>query len=134
MLEIIKINTEFQGVHDITKEVNDVVAKSGIKDGICVISCPHTTSGLIITSFWDKRGHTDMQKELGRMVPARANYLHQFDTPFDAAGHIKSSLMGCSVSCIVKDGKATHGSSQGIFFIEFDGPRSREYWVKVIEG
>lgn len=63
-------------------------------------------------------------------MPTRVDFCHQFDTPEDAAGHIKSVLTGCTLPILIKDGKALLGSSQGIYFLEFDGPRNRMCYVK----
>ncbi|MEG0127246.1 MAG: YjbQ family protein, partial [Clostridia bacterium] len=63
----------------------------------------------------------------------RIDFKHQHDTPSDAAGHVKSSLIGVSIPLIINDGKLLLGSSQGVFFLEFDGPRSRQYTVKIIK-
>ncbi|MBR5340391.1 MAG: secondary thiamine-phosphate synthase enzyme YjbQ [Erysipelotrichaceae bacterium] len=131
-METIKLHTDYQGMHDVTGEVQDVVKKSGIEEGICVINCNHTTAGIIITSFWDKRGHVDFQEELDKLIPMRYDYLHDFDTPTDAAGHIKSAICGTGMTLIVHEGKAMLGSSQGVLFCEFDGPRDRKFFVKVI--
>ena len=62
------------------------------------------------------------------------NLKAQFDTPQDAAGHVKSSLIGISLSLTIHDGKLLLGHSQGIYFLEFDGPRNREYYVKLMNG
>ena len=132
-METIKLQTKFEGMHDVTEEVQNVVKRSGIQEGICVINCNHTTAGIIITSFWDKRGHVDFQEELDKLIPLRYDYRHNFDTPTDASGHIKSAVVGTGLTLIVTDGKALLGSSQGVFFCEFDGPRARKFYVKVVE-
>ncbi len=127
------INTEFQSVIEITKDITECVEQSGVKSGVCVVSVPHTTAGLFITSFWDPNGHIDIQDDLDRIIPTRINFKHQFDTPSDASGHIKSAIVGSSLAIIVDDGKPLLGSSQGVFFAEFDGPRPREYFIKVVK-
>ena len=132
-METIKLTTTFEGMHDVTAEVQEVVKKSNIKEGICVINCNHTTAGIIITSFWDKRGHVDIQEELDKLIPMRYDYHHDYDTPTDAAGHIKSAVCGTGLTLIVHEGKAMLGSSQGVIFCEFDGPRNRQFAVKVVE-
>ena len=131
-METIKLTTKYEGMHDVTKEVQNVVKKSGIEEGICVINCNHTTAGIIVTSFWDKRGHVDIQEELDKLFPMRYDYRHDFDTPTDATGHIKSAICGTGMTLIVHEGRAMLGSSQGIVFCEFDGPRDRKFFVKVI--
>lgn len=131
-MEKIKLNTEYEGMHDVTEEVQKVIKKSGIEEGICIINCNHTTAGIMVTSFWDKRGHVDFQEEMDKLIPSRYDYRHDFDTPTDAAGHIKSGLVGVSITLIVSKGRAMLGSSQGILFCEFDGPRARQFFVKVV--
>ena len=131
-METIKLDTIFEGMHDVTAEVQGVIERSGIREGIAVINYNHTTAGIIITSFWDKRGHVDFQEELDKLIPMRYDYRHDFDTPTDAAGHIKSAICGTGMTLIVHEGRAMLGSSQGVLFCEFDGPRARKFFVKVI--
>ena len=126
------LRTEFEGMHDITAQVQEAVKESGIQEGFCIVHCNHTTAGLLVTSFWDKRGHVDFMEELDKIVPTRYDYRHQFDTPTDAAGHIKTAPSGVTLNLIVTGGKALLGSSQGILFAEYDGPRDRQFIVKVI--
>ncbi len=133
MIHRINLTTEKNGVHSITDEVEAIVEASGVNEGICVITIPHTTAGITVTSKWDETGFQDIKSEMRRIVPTRIDFAHQFDTPEDAAGHIKSILIGPSLVLMVSGGKLDLGSSQGIFFLEFDGPRERRYSVKVIE-
>ena len=118
-------------VIEVTKEVKRIVEQSGIKEGNCLVFVPHTTAALTTTSFWDPKGFDDLKEEISRLIPTRIDFQHQFDTPQDAAGHVKSSLMGISLPFIVHEGKLMVGGSQGIFFLEFDGPRKRKYIVQV---
>lgn len=134
MLKNFKIRTEHRDVYAITENVKETVKESGVQEGVCIIFTPHTTAGLTVTSFWDPAGFEDLQDEICRLIPTRIDFKHQFDTPQDAAGHVKSSLMGTSLSFIVTGGNLLLGGSQGIYFLEFDGPRNREYYVKVLEG
>ena len=131
-METITLNTKYEGMHDVTEQVQKAVANSGIKEGIAVLNCSHTTAGLMITSFWDKRGHVDFMEEMDKLIPTRYDYRHDFDTPTDAAGHIKSAIIGTGLTLIVTNGRAMLGSSQGVLFCEFDGPRARKFVVKVI--
>lgn len=124
--------TEHNSYHNITDEVKAIVEKSGVKSGACIVFVPHTTAALTVTSFWDEKGLVDIQDTIDRLVPTRIDFKHQFDTPRDAAGHIKSSLVDISQLFIIEDGKLAIGGSQGIFFLEFDGPRSREVFVKIL--
>lgn len=118
----------------ITAAVQEAIAASGVQEGVCVLFCPHTTAALTINSYLDKDTAADLQDEIDRLVPTRTNFKHIFDTPGDAAGHIKSSLTGIQLMLIVHEGRAVIGESQGIFFWEFDGPRKRRVHVKVMAG
>lgn len=125
-----KLATRANEAYEITQTVRDAVAAGGIKDGLCVIFVPHTTAGLSISSFWDPRGLEDVHDDINRLVPTRIDFKHQFDTPQDAAGHVKSVLVGVSLTLVIADGALLLGHSQGIFFNEFDGPRQRQFFVK----
>ena len=131
MLKNFKIETQYNEVHDITDTVKKAVEESGVKEGTCIVYNPHSTAGIAIFSPWDTDGFIDLDEEIRRLIPTRVDFKHQHDTPQDAAGHIKSALVGISVSFIVTDGKLLLGGSQGIYFLEFDGPRKREFFVKV---
>ena len=133
MIHRMNITTEKNGVHSITDEVAAIVEASGVEEGIWFITITHTTAGITVTSKWYETGFQDLKSEMRRIVPTRIDFAHQFDTPEDAAGHIKSILIGPSLVLMVSGGKLDLGSSQGIFFLEFDGPRERRYSVKVIE-
>lgn len=131
MLKHYKIKTKYNDVYDITKEVRQAVEESGIEEGICIVYNPHSTAGITVFSPWDPDGFVDLDEEICRLIPTRVDFKHQHDTPQDAAGHVKSALLGISNSFIVHEGKLLLGGSQGIYFLEFDGPRDREYFVKV---
>jgi len=133
MIEEFNFETCKNDVYPLTDIVEDVITKSGIKEGMCIVHIPHTTAGLCITSKWDEADFADIKSEMRRIVPTRVDFYHQFDTPEDAAGHIKSILIGSTLQIIIKDGKALLGSSQGIYFLEFDGPRSRMCYVKTYQ-
>lgn len=119
---------------DITAEVNQAVAASGVQEGICVVFVPHTTAALTLNSIIDPATATDIRDEIRRLVPTRVDFEHIYDTPADAAGHIKSTLVGTSLSLIVTGGKLLLGGSQGVVFCEFDGPRKRKVHIRVVEG
>lgn len=131
MLQEIRFDTKKDDVVALTEEIERIVAESGVQEGLCVIHSPHTTAGVVITSKWDETDFADIKSEMRRIVPTRVDFFHQFDTPEDAAGHIKSVLTGCNMTLIIHEGKLLLGSSQGVFFLEFDGPRSRKCCVKI---
>lgn len=128
----IELKTAGNGLVEITQEVRRVVEESGLRRGAAVLWVPHTTAGLTVISRMDVLGFADIEEETDRLIPTRVNFKHQFDTPTDAAGHIKSALFGVGQTVIVEDGTLRLGSSQGIFFFEFDGPRRREVWVQLL--
>lgn len=132
MVKTISFETEKNGVVDITSQVKQCVAESGVENGMCLITTPHTTAGVTIISYHDPNVFKDVHDEIGRLVPTRIDFNHQFDTPSDAAGHIKSVIVGVSLSLIVTECKLLLGMSQGVFFVEFDGPRKRQVHVQMI--
>lgn len=114
---------------DITASVQSVVAKSGVIEGICMVFVPHTTAGITINENADPSVCADIIKELNKIVPLNDNYDH---CEGNSAAHIKASLMGFSQNIIINSGKLVLGTWQGIYFCEFDGPRSRKVYVKII--
>lgn len=134
MYKKFNIETKFNDVINITEDVKSTVAESGVQEGMCIVYNPHTTASLAVTSFWDPAGFEDLQDEICRLIPTKVDFKHQHDTPQDAAGHVKSAIVGISQTFIIHEGKLVLGGSQGIFFLEFDGPRKRQFIVKTIEG
>ncbi|MBK8021852.1 MAG: YjbQ family protein [Chloroflexi bacterium] len=134
MLRTYDLNTERNGLYDITEQVKQTIEASGVEEGLAVVFIPHTTAGVTIYSWPDPLGFEDVDEEVSRLVPTRINFKHQHDTPQDAAGHVKSSLIGVSLTVIISDGKLLVGHSQNVYFFEFDGPRQRKFHVKVVAG
>jgi len=117
---------------DITRQVESVVLQSGVKSGICVIYAPHTTAAITINENADPTVRKDIITSLDKLIPWREPFYEHAEG--NSAAHIKSSLVGCSQTVIVQNGKLLLGTWQGIYFCEFDGPRTRRVLVKVIEG
>ncbi len=113
----------------ITRILREAVEKSGTKDGIVIIQVPHTTAGITINESADPDVVNDIVRMLNVMIPDRFEYLHQEG---NSPAHIKASLLGSSALVIIKEGDLMLGTWQGVFFCEFDGPRSRKIWVKII--
>lgn len=114
---------------EITREVQRVVNETSVTDGLVVVFVPHTTAGVTINENADPDVVTDTIEQLDRMVPwSQPVYRHGEG---NTASHVKASMMGSSVTVIIKDGRLQLGTWQGIWFCEFDGPRSRKVWVKV---
>jgi len=116
---------------NITTEVQNLVESADTKDGICTVFIPHTTAAVTLNENADPDVTADMKKELNKIIPFNDNYKH-FEG--NSAAHIKSSLVGASESIIIEDGKLQLGRWQGIYFCEFDGPRNRKVWVKIIKS
>lgn len=111
---------------DITSEVARVVAQSGVAEGICMVFVPHTTAGVTINENADPSVRSDILKELNSIVPFEDGYAH---AEGNSAAHVKSSMMGCSCMAPIREGRLALGTWQGIYFCEFDGPRSRKAQV-----
>ncbi len=113
---------------DITTDVQRAVSESGVQDGICHIYVPHTTAGVTINENADPSVREDILMELNRVIPLQDNYKH---LEGNSAAHIKASIVGSSETIPVERGRLVLGTWQGIFFCEFDGPRSRRVLTKV---
>lgn len=127
-----KINiktTKRMDIVDLTSQVVSIVSKSGVQEGICVVFCPHTTAAVAVNENADPTVKQDIINKLAELIPQNAPYRH-LEKNSDA--HIKNVLVGPSITFIVERGKLELGTWQGVFFVEGDGPRSREVWVKVI--
>jgi secondary thiamine-phosphate synthase enzyme len=124
----VKSSKRMQSV-DITSEIQKIISESGIKDGIITIFIPHTTCGVFINENWDPTVQEDIHSFLSRNIPQNGNYAHMEG---NADAHIKTAIIGNSVSIPINDGKIPWGTWQGIFLAEFDGPRKRKVIVKII--
>jgi secondary thiamine-phosphate synthase enzyme len=114
---------------DITSQVDSVVRQSGISDGDAIVYCPHTTAAITINENADPSVAHDILLTLDELVPRhRAGYRHGEG---NSDAHCKSVLIGCSKQILIKGGTLDLGTWQGIFFCEFDGPRSRKVIVQV---
>jgi len=113
---------------DITREVQDAVRSSGVTDGVCTVFIPHTTAGVTINENADPYVMRDIIDILNALVPQSAEYRH---AEGNADSHAKASLIGCSLNVLVENGKLLLGTWQGIYFCEFDGPRTRQVFVRV---
>ncbi len=116
---------------DITSRVQEVISKSGVKEGIAVVYVPHTTAGVTINEAADLAVVQDIIGKFSQLVPHDNSYRH---AEGNSDAHIKATLVGSSVHLIVSGGAAALGTWQGIFFCEFDGPRTRKVFIKVQPG
>ena len=124
----IKTNTQTQ-ILDITTQVQKVVGESGIAEGLCCVFVSHTTAGVTINENADPSVKQDILMELNRIIPFHDNYSH---LEGNSAAHIKASIIGSSANIPVKNNNLLLGTWQGICFCEFDGPRQRHFYVKIV--
>jgi secondary thiamine-phosphate synthase enzyme len=113
---------------DITPQVERVVEASGVAEGICVLAVPHTTAAVTVNENADPSVKADIIAKLGELVPAGDYYQHMEG---NADAHIKAALVGPSETLLVKGGRLSLGTWQGVFFCEFDGPRTRRVVIRV---
>ena len=116
---------------DVTGQVEEAIKAAGIQDGICMLYVPHTTAGITINESADPSVRRDILMVLNQMVPWNADYKHMEG---NSPAHIKSSLMGASQLVAVEKGRMVLGTWQGIFFCEFDGPRTRKLMLKLVDS
>ncbi|KKO18807.1 MAG: secondary thiamine-phosphate synthase enzyme YjbQ [Candidatus Brocadia sp.] len=131
-MEKIQVTTHARAeLIDITREVEKLLVKQTMKEGICYLYVPHTTAAITINENADPSVREDILHDLSRLIPWNGSYTHGEG---NAAAHIKSTLVGSSVSVPVSSGKLALGTWQGIYFCEFDGPRRREVFVQIMKN
>jgi len=115
---------------DLTPAISEVVKKSKVQEGVCIVFVPHTTAAITVNENHDPSVGSDISNTLKRLAPDNISYDHGEG---NADAHVKASVVGSSRTLFIEDGRIAFGSWQGIFFCEFDGPRRREVWIKVIK-
>lgn len=129
MLFTFQLKTPSQGLINITPEIREAVKESGVMEGICVVFCPHTTAAITI----NENAYPDV----------KADFIHGMDSFFpdlnifehsegNSGAHIKSSVVGAGETIIITGGRPLLGTWQDVYFCEFDGPRNRKFYVKII--
>jgi len=131
-LEILNIKT-FQRIDfiDITFEIEKKIKESGVAEGLCCLFVPHTTAGLTINENADPSVKNDIKLKINSLIPYKESYTHNEG---NSDAHIKSTLFGPSLSIIINGGRLVLGTWQGIYFCEFDGPRNRNLYIKILAG
>jgi secondary thiamine-phosphate synthase enzyme len=122
------LHTEAENFYNITSQVRQAVADSGVQDGMCVIYCPHTTAGITINENADPDVVRDMLLGLRKAFPDRPEFRH---AEGNSSAHLRATAVGSSATVLVQQGRLVLGRWQGIYFCEFDGPRTRQYVVAV---
>ncbi len=130
MVETISIKTSSgEEFRDITSLVAEKVKSAAVSEGIVTVFVPHTTAAVTVNEDADPSVLRDIISSLDRMIPVKGDYSH---LEGNSHAHIKSSIIGSSRQIIVEGGKLKLGTWQGIYFCEFDGPRRREVWIKIL--
>ena len=129
MLYEYSLSAQREDFYNITSQVREAVTKSGVRDGIAVVYCPHTTAGVTINENADPDVVHDLLVGLNKAFPDRSEFRHGEG---NSAAHLKASAMGSSATVIIENGKLVLGTWQGLYFTEFDPPRNRKYYVKII--
>lgn len=132
MFEVLELSTTKRNDFiDITGEIGGALSRARIESGLCYIHIPHSTAGITINENADPTVQADIESKLNRMIPKGEGYTHPEG---NSDSHIKSSLIGTTLTLIVEKGSLVLGTWQGIYFCEFDGPRDRMIYIKTIEG
>lgn len=129
MLKVLILNTDAEELKEITGEVEAFVKESGVKKGLCLVYCPHTTAAITINENADPDVKEDFLMGLSKSFPKDKEYKHYEG---NSHAHLMSAAIGASEMLIIEDGKLVRGTWQGLYFCEFDGPRTRKVYVKII--
>jgi len=131
MIKEISLNTSKRNeLIDITKKITNIVNQSKVKQGVCIVYCPHTTAAITINESADPAVQRDILVNLSKLIPEKGNYQH---SEGNSDSHIKSSIIGASETLIIKNNNLILGTWQSIYFAEFDGPRQRKVIIKIIQ-
>lgn len=123
--------SEKQSFTNLDPYIFEAITKSNVEDGILIVFCPHTTAAITINENADPDVKVDLKLGLDETFPNKPEYVH-FEGNSD--GHMKSSVIGASETVIIANGRPILGTWQSIYFCEFDGPRNRTFYIKIIAG
>lgn len=129
-VHVIELRTPTEGFVDLTPHVRRFLTEKGVQDGVCTVFVPHTTAGVTINENADPDVQRDIVSFLEQLIPQHAGFRH---VEGNSDAHIKSSLMGFAQTVLIDNGRLVLGTWQGIYFCEFDGPRSRKLHIDVRE-
>lgn len=122
---------EKQSFTNLDRHLEGILHKGGVREGIMVVFCPHTTGAITINENADPDVKSDLKLGLNETFPNKATYIHMEG---NSDGHMKSSVVGASETLIISEGRPVLGTWQSVYFCEFDGPRTRTVHVKILEG
>lgn len=123
--------TDKEALYNITPYIEDALKKSGVKSGLCFIYCPHTTAAITINENADADVARDVIFAAKKIFPRFPEFRHDEG---NSDGHVKSSVFGASETLIIEDGRLVLGQWQDVYFAEFDPPRNRNFYIKILEG
>ena len=123
------LQTDREGMYNVTAQVREVIRESRVQSGIAVVYCPHTTAGITINENADPDVQHDLLLGLRKAFPEQAAFRH---AEGNSTAHLKSSCVGASQLVLIENGRPLLGTWQGVYFCEFDGPRTRRFQVKVL--
>lgn len=129
MIKTYRLSTPREGFLAVTAQVQEALRDSGVQSGLCVVYCPHTTAGVTINENADPDVTRDLMLALDKTFPERIEFRH---AEGNSAAHLKAVCVGSSVTIPVENGRLLLGMWQGVYFAEFDGPRERRFYVKVL--
>lgn len=132
MFEQMELKTKQRdALYDITGNIYEIVRRSGVTNGLCTVFVPHTTAAVTINENADPDVTRDLLGKLRSLIPKEDGYRHMEG---NSDAHLKASLLGASEQIIIRGGRLVLGTWQGIYFAEFDGPRTRKVIVSVMDG
>ena len=131
MREIKVVTRKKNEMVDITRDIQDVVEQENIDEGVAIVYVPHTTAGITINEGADPSVQRDIVETLKKLVPETGNYNHMEG---NSDAHIKASILGSSVTVLIKNERLVLGTWQHIFFYEGDGPRTRKVIIKIFSS
>lgn len=129
MIKTYRLSTPREGFLAVTAQVQEALRDSEVESGLCVVYCPHTTAGVTINENADPDVTRDLMLALDKTFPDRTEFRH---AEGNSAAHLKAVCVGSSVTIPVENGRLLLGMWQGVYFAEFDGPRERRFYVKVL--
>lgn len=132
MFEQMELKTKQRdALYDITGDIYEIVRRSGVTNGLCTVFVPHTTAAVTINENADPDVTRDLLSKLRSLIPKEDGYRHMEG---NSDAHLKASLLGASEQIIIRGGRLVLGTWQGVYFAEFDGPRTRKLIVSVMDG
>lgn len=125
------LETPRDALYEITGKVRAAVAESGVRSGLCVVYCPHTTAAITVNEGYDPDVRHDLMRGLEKAFPDSAEFCH---SEGNSAAHLRAGVIGASETLLVNEGRLLLGMWQAVFFCEFDAPRKRTFYVKILAG